>query len=937
MAYFRRSNLVDGPHTRARNKFLKACTLFLLGASLSILLANADLVINPQISNSIAYIKQFFVTSDGTTNGTLGVILQGSGVFSTKYCNLSGTNCKTMENIAGLDDQAAAISGLSAQLSGYVTTGQLDTKLSTYFTGGQLFNILSGYMTVSQIDTRFNMFSGSIAASLSSYYTKSQINNLAIANLSGCANGETVKLTNGVWACATDLISSGLDLSAYVTTGQMSWFVWLHCTNWQVVQYIGTGWKCLNLASASMTWLIANGSWLVANGEYATAIWYNSLANWFGSAVMGTWDEANWTASIAMWNLTIASWDYSVAMWNWSQALWASSVSIWDANISSWNYSISMWDTSYALWDYSAAIGANNMSIGTKSMALGTHNISQWYASTTMGSNNFAWWDYSTALGFHTTSNAIHSLAIGAYNIWLTGSIFEVGIWTGDLYGHTSKNALTILSNGNVGIWLVAPTQKLEVAWSGKFSSGLMAPKYCDINGDSCFFPWNNVSTPGLIAKGGDVVASGDYSTAIGQQTLAGGTYSTAMGYLTYAGWYMSTAMGRGFDLDGSDTLDLNRWALWTYSTVMGWGTVAKAQWSTAIWTFNVWVANSIFEIGIWSVDWYYSVTPRNALTVLTGGNVGIGTTTPGYALDVSGSIKASTNIMSPSYCDADGNNCMSANTNYLTTEVDPKIRDLSQGSWCKAAWSNNGENTVIDCTADSPILTETDPEWNAVKANYPLTASLDIAGWDAAVSFVNSANPEFWDNAWIFVHKANNANTLTIDDTHHRVGIGTINPSQNLEVNGTGKFITSVYTPQICDVNGSNCVTISEIYWVVAGQMPVRSWNASQLYWASTCSNTNKWSIRFNDSNSRFEWCNGTQWVYFTQTPVPPLVPQAWVCGQLDQWGAPTCEVWTVAVSPAYSCNTITDYATWYCTWVYGWATSPQCVADQQQCQPSP
>ena len=60
MAYFRRSNLVDGPHTRARNKFLKACTLFLLGASLSILLANADLVINPQISNSIAYIKQFF-------------------------------------------------------------------------------------------------------------------------------------------------------------------------------------------------------------------------------------------------------------------------------------------------------------------------------------------------------------------------------------------------------------------------------------------------------------------------------------------------------------------------------------------------------------------------------------------------------------------------------------------------------------------------------------------------------------------------------------------------------------------------------------------------------------------------------------------------------------------------------------------------------------
>jgi hypothetical protein len=76
MAYFRRTNLVDGAYKRERNKILKAVTIFLLGASLSILLANADLIINPQISNSIAYIKQFFVTSDGTNNGTLGVILQ---------------------------------------------------------------------------------------------------------------------------------------------------------------------------------------------------------------------------------------------------------------------------------------------------------------------------------------------------------------------------------------------------------------------------------------------------------------------------------------------------------------------------------------------------------------------------------------------------------------------------------------------------------------------------------------------------------------------------------------------------------------------------------------------------------------------------------------------------------------------------------------------
>ena len=102
--------------------------MFLLGASASLLLANADLVINPQISNSIAYIKQFFVTSDGTTNGALGVILQSSGVFATKYCDLSGSNCKT---ISELSDVSAQLAGLSSL---YLTSGQVDSKI----------NILSG-------------------------------------------------------------------------------------------------------------------------------------------------------------------------------------------------------------------------------------------------------------------------------------------------------------------------------------------------------------------------------------------------------------------------------------------------------------------------------------------------------------------------------------------------------------------------------------------------------------------------------------------------------------------------------------------------------------------------------------------------------------------------------------------------------------------------
>jgi hypothetical protein len=92
-----------------------------------LLLANADLIINPQISNSIAYIKQFFVTSDGTSSGTVGVILDNSGVFSKSFCNLSGSLCKTTEDLFAVD----------AQLSGLVPRD--GGQYTLFASGGKLF------------------------------------------------------------------------------------------------------------------------------------------------------------------------------------------------------------------------------------------------------------------------------------------------------------------------------------------------------------------------------------------------------------------------------------------------------------------------------------------------------------------------------------------------------------------------------------------------------------------------------------------------------------------------------------------------------------------------------------------------------------------------------------------------------------------------------
>ena len=891
MAYFRRSNLVDGPRTREVNKILKACTLFLLGASASVLIANADLVINPQISNSIAYIKQFFVTSDGTVNGTLGVILQGSGVFSNQYCDLSGANCTTTANLSAMATQLAGLSSL------YLTGGQVDTKINTF--SGNLMTYLSGtyydktgvslqlaelsslYLTSGQVDAKINTFSGTLMTYLSStYYDKTAVA-LQLAGLS----------------------------SLYLTSGQVD----------------------AKIAALSSTYL--------TSGQVDTKI--NTLSG----------------------------------------------------------------------------------NLNSLSRSLGLDSCNDWYIAKKVN-------------GVWTCSSDL---------IWSTQDLSAyptIYYLTGNYYDKTGIDNKLYITGGQVK---ANETDPLWTVNSGNYYTKTQADaKY--ITGGEVNTALTFVSTPGLVAKGSSVAAPGLDATAMGYDTIASGNYSTAIGFRT----------------------------------------TANAVNSFAIWKYNQWLSDSIFEIGIGYRD-IVSTHYINALTVLNNGNVGVGVDNPWDLLEVNGTWNFSSALRSPSYCDENGQNCMVANTNYLTVENDPKIWTIAEGFWCKWAASDYGTK-VVDCTSDAPTITETDPEWNADKWSYYTKQTIDsknyITGGQVKANetdpvfadWINPAmyGPTDWDAAFTFLDNANNLSTLAIDNTHHRigiwtntpqaklevaggslyvnaasgwinvpvielktntigtrwsigwsdsgftdfmiwapdlwawkyftinkatwnvgiwtdapdakltvedwairlhntadakrfdigydsikhnfyidefglnkwffihsggnVGIGTDMPSQKLEVNGIGKFITSIYTPQICDVDWSNCMTLSQVYGVVTtGKMPIQSWNALQLYWTSTCSNTNKWAIRFNNTNSRFEWCNGTQWVYFTQTPVAPVVPLAWVCGQLDQWGAPTCDVWTVAVSPAYSCNIITDYATWYCTWVDGWATSPQCVADQQQCQPSP
>ena len=70
----------------------------------------------------------------------------------------------------------------------------------------------------------------------------------------------------------------------------------------------------------------------------------------------------------------------------------------------------------------------------------------------------------------------------------------------------------------------------------------------------------------------------------------------------------------------------------------------------------------------------------------------------------------------------------MSAKSNYLTAETEPKILTIAEGFWCKGAASSYGTQ-MIDCTSDAPTITETDPQWAADKGSY--VTSSDLMNYD--------------------------------------------------------------------------------------------------------------------------------------------------------------------------------------------------------------
>jgi len=203
----------------------------------------------------------------------------------------------------------------------------------------------------------------------------------------------------------------------------------------------------------------------------------------------------------------------------------------------------------------------------------------------------------------------------------------------------------------NVGIGTSTPVARLHVADSNVLFSGPVAvpittpyfPPASGAGSRMMWYPQKAAFRAGAVANaqwdkdnigrfsyssGYNTKAIGESSTSMGYGTNGNGYASTSMGYFTTANGFASTSMGNQTNANGdfSTSMGLVTTANGNYSTSMGLSTIANSASSLVIGSYNdITNTNRLFEIGNGT-----AINARNnAMTVLTNGNVGIGTTNP--------------------------------------------------------------------------------------------------------------------------------------------------------------------------------------------------------------------------------------------------------------------------------------------------------------------
>lgn len=409
-----------------------------------------------------------------------------------------------------------------------------------------------------------------------------------------------------------------------------------------------------NVVFSGPTFLSGSPASVPISGNGARLMWLPNVAAFrAGYAANNSWDNSNiGFASTALGYDTKAVGTNAVSIGFRSAALESGSVAIGSYDSATGISSLALGSQTMASGYQSTSMGWGTLASGYNATAMGNATKATGGWSTAMGSGSMAIGTMSTAAGAFTKAKSDYSFVLGKYNDTTnTNRIFEIGNGSSD---NARSNALTVLQNGNTGIGTANPTALLHVAENAVlFAATGFAPAtpadppvsgsgrrmlwypdkasfrvgYADGNqwdkdniGDHSFAAGRSSisSATNSIAMGYSNTASGAYSLSLGNSSVASGFGAIAIGAGAIAKGFSATSMGYQSTSSGLASFSL------------GYNTIAKSDYSMVVGKYNDTTnTNRIFEIGNGSGNGARS----NAVTVLSNGNVGIGTTNPNRAL----------------------------------------------------------------------------------------------------------------------------------------------------------------------------------------------------------------------------------------------------------------------------------------------------------------
>ncbi|UCG28104.1 MAG: tail fiber domain-containing protein, partial [Bacteroidales bacterium] len=361
--------------------------------------------------------------------------------------------------------------------------------------------------------------------------------------------------------------------------------------------------------------------------------------------------------------------------------------------------------------------------------------------STAMGYSSSAGGQYSFAAGISSNASGINALAIG--NSASAAGAVSIALGASASAGY--QNSIAIGQSSETTDWHGVALGYDTQADRGALASGYQSKAYGQYS----------------VASGFQAKTHANYSVSIGDNTDTQGQYSTAMGFWSISEGERSFAMGDNATSKSYGSFVVGRFNDLTSSSSTSW--VAT---------------DPLFIVGNGS-----STSVRsNALTVLKNGNVGIGTVTPAYTLEVEGSISANAYYGSE-------------NNDYLEIDASENFRFIS----------NSVERMRINGSGNVGIGDSSPGEKLEVTGNITLSAGANryIALPDAANTLIIGKNSG-GIMPWGVITDAGGYIALRVDGLVTKslyikddgnVGVGTSTPSQKFTVyNGTttGTYTTS-------------------------------------------------------------------------------------------------------------------------------------------------